>query len=257
MTALLQGLLHITDFGGPLTKTTLPVVATCFAIQNVVGIPSVSLQTEHVYDLSGGVTFVAASAVSILAQVLRRKAGSLEGLSPDDFNWRQLAMTGGVMVYATRCMPYRSLSSPPPPNCLPPKTWVNIIRYLSLTNLNMGYNPTSVASYLYRRILKRGEDSRFRRVRDKPRRFIIFWQVQAVWVALMLAPVITVNAIPQSAFTHLPRWTSVTDTVGFLLWTFGFVFECTADYQKSSWLAEKTDKVHDEQFITSGLFSTR
>lgn len=115
----------------------------------------------------------------------------------------------------------------------------------------------SVASYLYLRILKRGEDSRFRRVRDKPARFLIFWQVQAVWVTLMLMPVMMVNAIPNSAFAGLPKWTKGTDFVGVVLWLFGFVFECTADYQKSKWLGEKTAKVHDEQFITHGLFSRR
>lgn len=99
MTALLQGLLHITDFGSSITKVTLPVVATCFAIQNAVGIPSVALQTEHIYDLSGGVTFVAAAAVSLVARALRQK----NNVALADLNWRQLAMTGGVMVYATRC----------------------------------------------------------------------------------------------------------------------------------------------------------
>lgn len=114
-----------------------------------------------------------------------------------------------------------------------------------------------MASYLYLRILKRGEDSRFSRVRDKPGRFLVFWQVQAVWVALMLIPVIMVNAIPGSAFRDLPKWTKGTDTVGLALWLFGFAFECTADYQKSKWLGEKMAKIHDEQFITRGLFSRR
>lgn len=100
MTALLQTLLHITDFGGPVTKTALPVVATCFAIQNAVGIPSVALQTEHLYDLSGGATFVAGVAVSLLARSLRNASGTVQRA---DLDWRQLAMTGGVMVYATRC----------------------------------------------------------------------------------------------------------------------------------------------------------
>lgn len=103
MTSLLQGLLHITDFGGRISKTALPVVATCFAIQNAVGVPSVLAQTEHVYDLSGGFTFVVASAVSLFARVLREKKNAAEGISLKEFNWRQLAMTGGLMLYATRC----------------------------------------------------------------------------------------------------------------------------------------------------------
>lgn len=115
-----------------------------------------------------------------------------------------------------------------------------------------------VASYLYLRILKRGEDSRFRRIRDKPRRFIIFWQIQAVWVSLMLIPVFMANSIPASTLeAGLPAWTKATDVVGIALWLFGFVFESTADYQKSKWLGEKMAKIHDEQFITRGLFSRR
>lgn len=102
MTSLLQGLLHVTDFGGPVTKTALPVVATCFAIQNAVGVPSVLAQTEHVYDLSGGFTFVAASAVSLLAPVLGATGPGAGGVGFRDFDWRQLAMTGGAMIYATR-----------------------------------------------------------------------------------------------------------------------------------------------------------
>lgn len=102
MTSLLQGLLHITDFGGPVTKTALAVVATCFAIQNAVGVPSVLAQTEHVYDLSGGWTFVAGSVVSLLARILRKPAPNAEGGIVTDLNWRQLAMTGGVMLYAIR-----------------------------------------------------------------------------------------------------------------------------------------------------------
>lgn len=114
-----------------------------------------------------------------------------------------------------------------------------------------------MASYLYLRILRRGEDSRFARVRNKPARFLVFWQVQAVWVSLMLIPVILVNAVPASAFRSLPAWTKGTDVVGVALWLFGFVFECTADWQKSKWLGEKMAKIHDEQFMTRGLFSRR
>lgn len=124
MTSLLQGLLHITDFGGPVSKTALPVAATCFAIQNAVGIPSVVAQTEYVYDLSGGWTFISATAVSLLARVLRKKASLSVGsenaaISLKDFNWRQLAMSGGVALWALRCKKYApspSLSVPPTSN---------------------------------------------------------------------------------------------------------------------------------------------
>lgn len=94
-------------------------------------------------------------------------------------------------------------------------------------------------------------------MRTKPRRFIIFWQVQAVWVSLCILPVVMVNAVPESAFASLPQWTRVTDVLGFGMLAAGFLFECAADRQKSRWLDQRRAKVHDEQFITHGLFSRR
>lgn len=74
---------------------------------------------------------------------------------------------------------------------------------------------------------------------------------------LCLIPVILVNAIPQSAFENLPGWSKATDVVGLALWVTGFVFECTADWQKSRWLGQRMKKLHDEEFMTRGLFGRR
>lgn len=127
--ALLQSLLHITDFQSPLLQTAVPAIATCFAIQNAVGIPSVLAQTEHVYDLSGGVTFVAASAASLLVRAARSSSGADE-LGLASFDWHQLAVTGCTMVYATRRQYlYAPMIGPFPPSMVYPRS--NIMHVLT------------------------------------------------------------------------------------------------------------------------------
>jgi steroid 5-alpha reductase family enzyme len=79
---------------------------------------------------------------------------------------------------------------------------------------------------------------------------------QAVWVSTCLLPVLVVNAIPAAAFAALPAVTGL-DALGLLIWLAGFTTEVTADSQRMKWVAEKKAKVHDEEFMTRGLFSRR
>ncbi|EQL03033.1 hypothetical protein OCS_01257 [Ophiocordyceps sinensis CO18] len=69
-----------------------------------------------------------------------------------------------------------------------------------------------------------------------------------------MAPVFALNAAPAAA---LPAALGVVDVVGIGLWLFGIAFEATADAQKSRWAREKRLKLHDEDFLTSGLFGKR
>ena len=85
---------------------------------------------------------------------------------------------------------------------------------------------------------------------------MIFWVAQAVWVTMLLMPAMAVNAIPATAFAALPA-VMLTDVVGLGIFLGGFVTEIVADAQKTRWLKEKRAKVHDEEFITRGLFSRR
>lgn len=48
---------------------------------------------------------------------------------------------------------------------------------------------------------------------------------------------------------------SVTDIVGLLLYVGGLSFEVAADRQKNTWVQEKKEKKHDEDFLTRGLWS--
>jgi len=116
--------------------------------------------------------------------------------------------------------------------------------------------PSTVGTYLFVRILKNGHDSRFDGVKDKPRLFIIFWLVQALWVLICCLPVIVINAISVNAFDHLPA-VLVTDLLGLAVFIAGFVLEIVADYQKACWLEEKRKKLHDDQFITRGIWGRR
>jgi hypothetical protein len=80
--------------------------------------------------------------------------------------------------------------------------------------------------------------------------------IQAVWVLVCLTPVIAVDCIHPAAFKAglgVPR-VLPSDILGFGLFGLGLVIEVVADYQKGKWYGEKVRKVHDELFITRGLW---
>ena len=64
-------------------------------------------------------------------------------------------------------------------------------------------------------------------------------------------PIWMANTIPPSLDPEL----GLCDYLGAGLWATGFLMEVVADWQKSSWQAAKKRKLHDEKFITSGLWS--
>lgn len=114
-----------------------------------------------------------------------------------------------------------------------------------------------MGSYLFSRVLGHGHDSRFDKIRDKPVRFASVFLIQAVWVTIPMLPVLALGAVPAATLsTALPRVLS-TDVLGLSIWGMGFFFESVADYQKSQWAKQKKLKQHDEDFLTSGLFSVR
>ncbi|KAI1080054.1 hypothetical protein F5B20DRAFT_148933 [Whalleya microplaca] len=111
-----------------------------------------------------------------------------------------------------------------------------------------------LGSYLLARIQQTGHDSRFDGLRTSPPKFLAAWLGQATWVSLVLLPVIAVNAVPAPAFAALPG-VLATDVLGLALLVGGFAFEVVADRQKSAWLDQRRRKVHDEGFLTRGLWS--
>ena len=103
-----------------------------------------------------------------------------------------------------------------------------------------------LGTFLFVRILKAGEDRRFKDLKSSLPIFLRTWTLQGLWV--FLTSVSALTAI--SAITVHP--VDITLYTGTAIWIFGFVFEVIADYQKSRFRANK-DNV--DQFIQAGLWS--
>ncbi|CAI6326227.1 unnamed protein product [Periconia digitata] len=235
----LQTLLRATAFRSPLLRTVVPTVALAYGIQTAVAIPSIAAETEQYYDLSGSLTYLSCTALSLALPYLRaRSAGNFAGGLSEYLSatgpgqagwwWRHVVLSAGVGIWATR-----------------------------------------LGSYLFARITSDGHDSRFDRIRSAPSKFYVAFFAQATWVSLCLLPVMLTNSLPRSAFAlsrlqnvapaAIPQPVSAnpywTDILGVSLFLFGFIFEVLADRQKSQWSKEKKEKKHSEEFLTRGLWS--
>jgi len=228
---LLQSLLTATNFRNPFLRNLIPSVGLAFGIQAAVAVPSVLAGSERFYDLSGSLTYLSCTALSLYLPALRaRTAAALAGHTkpawpsllhalqgtggPYGFNWRQVFLSAAVSFWAAR-----------------------------------------LGTFLFTRILSDGEDSRFKDIRNSAPKFAVAFFAQATWVSLCLLPVLAVNSLPASTFAALGGAVSITDIIGILLYVGGMSFEMTADRQKSKWSQEKKEKKHDEDFLTRGLWS--
>ncbi|CAL3966527.1 unnamed protein product [Diplocarpon coronariae] len=223
---LLNSLLHVTNFRNPFLRTLVPSIATAFALQGAVAVPSILAQSERFYDLSGSLTYLSVTALSLYLPTLRARAtlavkppfpsllAAFTGTGgPHGLNWRQVVLSTAVSVWATR-----------------------------------------LGTYLFQRILADGHDSRFDEIKKSPPKFFGAWMAQATWVSLCLLPILAVNSIPHTLLSTLPLVT-LTDVLGLGLFAGGFILEVIADRQKSAWVRAKKAKQHDEDFLTSGLWS--
>lgn len=113
-----------------------------------------------------------------------------------------------------------------------------------------------MGTYLFQRVLRDGQDSRFDEIKKSAPKFFVAWMAQATWCSLICLPVIALNAVPASAFAAIPGM-RITDVLGVALWVGGITLEATADKQKSQWLKEKREKKHHEDFMTRGLWQRR
>ncbi|KAL8695151.1 MAG: hypothetical protein Q9218_000319 [Villophora microphyllina] len=227
---LLNYILHATKFSSPFLSTLAPSIGLAYTIQGFVAVPSIIAQTERFYDLSGSLTYISCTALSLYLPTIRARAtaaaaGSVKPAWPSilsalagnggGLNWRQVALSAAVSIWATR-----------------------------------------LGTYLFSRITSdNGTDSRFEDIRTSPPKFLGAFFAQATWVSLCLMPVLALNALPASLFASLPAAVTLTDILGALLYIGGLSFEVTADRQKSKWVQEKKTKKHGEEFLTRGLWS--
>ncbi|KAL9620624.1 MAG: hypothetical protein Q9160_004878 [Pyrenula sp. 1 TL-2023] len=230
--SFLGSLLSATNFRNPFLRTLVPSVGLAYGIQAAVAVPSILGQTERFYDLSGSFTYISCIGLSLFLPAIRARSaaaalgqakpawpsliGALNGQGgPLGFNWRQVALSAAVSIWAAR-----------------------------------------LGSYLFSRINSdSGEDSRFENIRNSPPKFLGAFFIQATWVSICLLPVLSINALPASTFAALGGLTSITDIIGLLLYVGGLSFEVAADRQKNTWVQEKKQKKHEEQFLTKGLWS--
>ncbi|MCJ1300224.1 hypothetical protein MMC08_003019 [Hypocenomyce scalaris] len=227
---LLTTLLHATNYSNPFLRTLVPSISLAYGIQGLVAVPSILAQSERFYDLSGSLTYLSCTALSLYLPTLRARAaaaalgaakpawpsllGAFTGKAGTGLNWRQVVLSAAVSVWATR-----------------------------------------LGSYLFRRISADGSDSRFNSIRDSPPKFLGAFFAQATWVTLCLLPVLALNSLPATKLSTIPAGIAITDIVGLLLYVGGLSFEITADRQKNQWVQEKKEKKHDEDFLTRGLWS--
>ena len=114
-----------------------------------------------------------------------------------------------------------------------------VAAFVSIWTLRLG-------TFLYKRIVKSGEDKRFREIKKSLPKFLMTWTLSALWVFLTTVNAITVIVLNQQGPLDLFF------IAGSALWILGFAFEAIADKQKKSFseLTENKDK-----FITQGLWS--
>ena len=108
-----------------------------------------------------------------------------------------------------------------------------------------------LGSFLYQRVHKSGGDSRFDKIKQNPAAFFGAWMMQATWIAATALPVYLVNSIPRHAQPPL----GVRDYAGLAIWLAGMGLEVVADRQKSAWREDKKQGKHQENFISSGVWS--
>ncbi|KAI4196012.1 MAG: hypothetical protein LQ350_006844 [Teloschistes chrysophthalmus] len=228
--SFLNSVLHATKFSSPFLSTLVPSIGLAYTIQGFAAVPSIFAQTERFYDLSGSLTYISCTALSLCLPTIRARAAAaaVGGVKPawssilsalagsgGSLNWRQVALSAAVSIWATR-----------------------------------------LGTYLFSRITAdNGADSRFDDIRTSPPKFLAAFFAQATWVSLCLMPVLSLNALPASVFAALPAAVTLTDIIGALLFIGGLSFEVTADRQKNKWVQEKKTKKHSEDFLTRGLWS--
>ncbi|MGK0360862.1 MAG: steroid 5-alpha reductase family enzyme, partial [Bradymonadia bacterium] len=103
-----------------------------------------------------------------------------------------------------------------------------------------------LATFLFRRILKSGKDSRFDAIKSRPPRFFMAWTLQGLWVLLTASAAWAV--ITGGAREPL----GVVGIIGLAIWSIGIAIEIVADNQKSAF---RRDPSNQGRFINTGLWS--
>ena len=103
-----------------------------------------------------------------------------------------------------------------------------------------------LGSFLFWRIKKDGQDSRFVVMKTKFTWFLMTWTLGGLWVLVTMAAGLA--ALTSNTTVEL----GILGYMGIILWVFGFVVEVVADRQKTEF---RKDPANQGRFITSGIWS--
>lgn len=103
-----------------------------------------------------------------------------------------------------------------------------------------------LASFLFKRILKAGSDSRFDDIKVRPIRFLMAWTLQGLWVLLTAAAALAII----TGGTREPL--GAIGIAGIAIWIGGMLIESVADTQKSRF---RDDPDNEGRFINTGLWA--
>ena len=100
--------------------------------------------------------------------------------------------------------------------------------------------------FLFYRVLKVGEDIRFKDVKNNALKFFVWFSISSLWVSLttMAAMNVITSKNYNKDLTLL--------CIGTIIWIIGFLFEIISDYQKIKF---KNNALNKNKFIDSGLWS--
>ena len=104
--------------------------------------------------------------------------------------------------------------------------------------------------FLFKRVLKVGEDKRFEEIKKSFSRFLMTWTLQGLWVSFTSAAALAAITINQPM--QYSKYDLALLIIGGLVWILGFSFEAIADHQKNKFRANPENK---GRFISSGLWS--
>ncbi|UYP44298.1 hypothetical protein NEF87_000583 [Candidatus Lokiarchaeum ossiferum] len=102
--------------------------------------------------------------------------------------------------------------------------------------------------FLFKRIVKAGEDKRFTEMKKSGLEFFRAWNIQGLWVSFTTAAALAALTAPKLDYGI---WDWITMILGVLLWILGFYFEALADHQKKKF---REDSANQGKFIHGGLW---
>ncbi len=100
--------------------------------------------------------------------------------------------------------------------------------------------------FLFIRVIKVGEDRRFREAKKSFSKYLLWWSMSALWVFLTTANALTLIINNTNIFNDVFFYFGIT------IWCVGFLFEVVADEQKRRFRANERNK---DRFIRTGLWS--